>query len=135
MFVNLFYYFLVFPYGETHTHTRTHKKETKKPWGGIITFSGENITKWDLGLGKKWQTVWEFKWFGESGRKGIQKGQSRARVTWKEDRWNWLSGETAHYRHCVNGRHNKVLFKETLFTWWCVTPEFSTVYISLLWTK
>lgn len=29
----------------------------KKSWGGITTFSHKNMTKWDVGLGKKSQAV------------------------------------------------------------------------------
>lgn len=47
MFVSLFYYFLVLFAWE--------KKKTS--WGGIRTFSNENVTKWDLAVGKKCQTV------------------------------------------------------------------------------
>lgn len=41
------------------------EKKQPPPWGGI-TFSDENMTKWDVGLGKKHQAVVRI---GESGRK------------------------------------------------------------------
>lgn len=49
---------------------------------------------------------------GRVFRRVKESGESPERRT----RQDCLSGETAHYGHCVNGRH-KVLFKETLFTW------------------
>lgn len=71
-----------------------------KSRGGFIAFSGENKTKWGLGLGKKcWSVV----------RMGIQKGQRGGPDHLKGGHVG-LSGETTHYRHCVSGRH-KVLFK------------------------
>lgn len=43
-----------------------------KKKSGIITFPEENMTKWDVGLGKKCQAAVRT---GESGRKHMQKGQ------------------------------------------------------------
>lgn len=45
--------------------------QKKKSWGGIITFSGANITKWDQRLGKKCQTVVRTQMSGQSGRKCV----------------------------------------------------------------
>lgn len=73
--------------------------------------------------------------FGKTaGRKRIPKGQRMA-PTAPEKRTLRCPGETPHPRHPVNGRHNKVPFTLGLFTWWCVTPDFSSVYINLLQTK
>lgn len=66
MFVSLFYYFLVFFVWE--------KKKPKTSWGGIGTFSNENMTKWDLGLGKKCQTVVRIQMFWGEWQEGYSEG-------------------------------------------------------------
>lgn len=93
-----------------------NKKTKKKTWGRIVTFSDENVTKQDLGLGKQCQAVVRIQMFWGEWQEGYSEGskeQGQNRLKRGQVR---LSGETAHYRLCVNGRHNKVLFKSMLFT-------------------